>query len=469
MATKIFKRYKLSITVKVTLWYTLILTIILLSAALFISHIDKKITHDYAQQRLINTVRIAADDIEYKNGSITISDYAQSLCLAESIEIAVFDKNRTLVYGGLTMQSSDIDLEHESLQSIGEESKDFYIYDIMIEIDGFGTAWVRGVFATIPLSSTADLSAEIFILALPVMLIVVIIAGYITTKIAFKPINRIIHTATKITGGSDLNERINIADSVSTNDEIYKLSETFNSMFDRLQRSFESEKRFSDNASHELQTPIAIIISQCEYLLESNDLMQENRDCLEKILKQSMKMSGLISELLMLSRGDDKRLKLSCDEFDLSETALMICEDMEDSADRKNITIITNIDDNIMIEADQTLIMRLLINLVSNAIKYGKNGGYIKVTLKQTGDMIRGEVEDNGIGIAAEDISAVWQRFYQVDKIKSSMGGYGLGLPLAKMIVDAHNGAISVRSVYGKGSVFSFTLSKITISNKEQP
>ena len=122
-----------------------------------------------------------------------------------------------------------------------------------------------------------------------------------------------------------------------------------------------------------------------------------------------------------------------------------------------------------MIKVWSASIMRLLINLVSNAIKYGKNGGYIKVTLKQTGDMIRGEVEDNGIGIAAEDISAVWQRFYQVDKIKSSMGGYGLGLPLAKMIVDAHNGAISVRSVYGKGSVFSFTLSKITISNKEQP
>ncbi len=184
-------------------------------------------------------------------------------------------------------------------------------------------------------------------------------------------------------------------------------------------------------------------------------------------MKQSMKMSGLISELLMLSRGDDKRLKLSCDEFDLSETALMICEDMEDSADRKNISIITDIENNIMIEADQTLIMRLLINLISNAIKYGKNGGYIKVSLKQIGEMIRGEVEDNGIGIAADDINAIWQRFYQVDKIKSSMGGYGLGLPLAKMIVDAHNGAISVRSVYGKGSVFSFTLSKITISNKD--
>lgn len=462
MLTKKNKKHKFSITVKVTIWYALILAVILLSAAVFISAADKNISRDYAQKRLVSTVEIASANIKYNNGTVTLSDYAESICLIEGVEIALFDKNRNLVYGGITMHSSDVDFEHESLQSIGEDNEDFYIYDIMTETDNFGAVWVRGVFATTPLSSTADLSAEIFIIALPVFLLIVIIAGYITTRIAFKPINRIINTAGKISGGSDLNERINIADSVSPNDEIYKLSETFNSMFDRLQKSFESEKRFSDNASHELQTPIAIIISQCEYLLESEGLSQENVDSLEKILKQSKKMSALVSELLMLSRGDDNRLKLNCDEFDLSETALMVCEDMQENAEHKNITIIPDIEEGIIIEADQTLIMRMLINLVSNAIKYGKNGGYIKVTLKQKGDMIRGEVADNGIGIAADDIDKIWQRFYQVDKIKSSSAGYGLGLPLAKMIADAHNGAISVRSEYGKGSIFSFTLSRKT-------
>lgn len=444
------------------MWYSLILAVILLSAAVFISIADKRISRQYAQQKLISTVEMVSQQISFSGNSIIISEASQSVCLAESVEISVFDRNRNQIFGGNSIQSSQIDFEHESLQLFGNDDDEFYVYDIMTDINGYGSVWVRGIFATTPLISTANSSADVFILILPVMLLIVIGAGYLTTKIAFNPINKIIQTANKINGGNDLDRRINLADSVSPNDEIFQLSETFDLMFDRLQKSFESEKRFSDNASHELQTPIAIIISQCEYLLESDNLNEENIDSLNKIFRQAKKMSALITELLMLSRADDNRLKLSCDEFNLSETAIMICEDMEETAQHKNIEIITNIEDNITITADQTLIIRLLINLISNAVKYGRSDGYVKVSLKKTGNVIRGEVEDNGIGIAADDIDKIWQRFYRVDKIKSSNGGYGLGLPLAKMIIEAHNGAISVRSQYGTGTVFSFTLSQNT-------
>ncbi len=456
------KSRKISITFKVTMWYALILAVILISSAIFISISDKRISKQYAQQKLISTVELVSHSVQYENGKIKISDTSQAVCLAESVEVSIFDRNRNQVYGGTSIHSSQIDFEHESLQSFGEYGDDFYVYDIMTEANGYGTVWVRGIFATTPLTSTANLNVEVFFFMLPIMLLIVIGAGYLTTKIAFNPINKIIQTANNINSGNDLNQRISLSDSVSPNDEIFQLSETFDLMFDRLQKSFESEKRFSDNASHELQTPIAIIVSQCEYLLESKDLSEENIDSLEKILKQAKKMSALISELLLLSRGDDNRLKLSCDEFNLSETAFMICEDMEESARHKNIEIITNIEDDIIINADQTLIMRLFINLISNAVKYGRTNGFIKVSLKKTGNIIRGEVEDNGIGIASDDIDKIWQRFYQVDRIKSSSAGYGLGLPLAKMIVDAHKGAISVRSQYGTGTVFSFTLSQNT-------
>ncbi len=456
------KSRKISITFKVTAWYALVLAAILISSAVFIGISDRRITKRYAEQKLIATVETVSQSIESENGNIKISEAAQSVCLAEGVEISLFDQSRTKIYGGTAIHSSQIDLEHETLQSFGESGDDFYVYDIMTNADGFGTVWVRGVFATTSLTSTAALNAEVFFFMLPIMLLIVIGAGYLTTKIAFNPINKIIQTANSINSGNDLNQRINLADSVSPNDEIFQLSETFDLMFDRLQRSFESEKRFSDNASHELQTPIAIIISQCEYLLECNELSDEARKGLNTVLKQARKMSALISELLMLSRSDDNRLKLSCDEFNLSETAHMICEDMALQAENKGIEIITDIQDDIIINADQTLIMRLLINLISNAVKYGRNGGYVKVCLEIKGSVIRGKIEDNGIGIAPDDIDKIWQRFYRVEKAKSAGTGYGLGLPLAKMIIDAHKGAISVRSQYATGTVFSFTLSQNT-------
>lgn len=462
------KSRKISITFKVTAWYALLLAVILISSAVFIGISDRRISKQYAEQKLIATVQTVSENVEYENGNVGISSAAQSVCLAEGVEIALFDQSRTQIYGGTAIHSSQIDLEHQTLQAFGENGDDFYVYDIMTQIDGCGTVWVRGIFATTSLTSTAALNTEVFFFMLPIMLLIVIGAGYLTTKIAFNPINKIIQTANSINSGNDLNQRINLADSVSPNDEIFQLSETFDLMFDRLQKSFESEKRFSDNASHELQTPIAVIISQCEYLLECNELSDESRQSLNSVLKQARKMSTLISELLMLSRSDGGRLKLCCDEFNLSETVYMICEDMALQAEQKGIEIITDIEDNIIINADQTLIIRLVLNLISNAVKYGRSGGFVKVCLEKKGDIIRGKVEDNGIGIAADDIDKIWQRFYRVDNAKSAGAGYGLGLPLAKMIIEAHKGAISVRSQYAAGTVFSFTLSQNSENSAEK-
>lgn len=161
----------------------------------------------------------------------------------------------------------------------------------------------------------------------------------------------------------DLSKRISIYDNTLANDEISVLAETFDKMFERLQKSFENERQFTCDASHELRTPTAVIISQCEYLLSKED-NEEKTASLNVILRQSKKMSKLINELLMLARTDNNKQAIHLENLNLSETMQMVIEEMAVVANKKNIKFIDDIHDDIYINADQTLIMRMLINLL---------------------------------------------------------------------------------------------------------
>ena len=261
-----------------------------------------------------------------------------------------------------------------------------------------------------------------------------------------------------VSESSDLSRRIEIGEG---GDEIHALAKTFDEMLEKIEKSFNKEKQFTSDASHELRTPISVILSECEYGIECVEDVEELKETLSSVKLQATKMSKLVSELLMISRMDSNRLKLNFEDTDISELLNFVCEEQEE-IQIKDIKLIQNIEQNIFANVDRLLLTRLFVNLISNAYQYSNDGSNIIVTLKEIDNKIEFSVKDEGIGISEENIPKIWDRFYQVDSSRTEErnGSSGLGLPMVKWISDCHNGKLEVISEIDKGSTFIFRIDK---------
>ena len=171
-------------------------------------------------------------------------------------------------------------------------------------------------------------------------------------------------------------------------------------------------------------------------------------------------MSSLISQLLMFTRVDNRIEKASFEKINISELAEIIIEEMIYSSEKRNIKLLYDIEDNIFIRGDQTLITRMIINIISNGINYSKENGYVKTCIFKKKNKVYINILDNGIGISENDLNKIWNRFYRAEKSrnKSSSLNLGLGLPMVKWIVSIHSGEIYVSSKLNIGSTFSIVL-----------
>ena len=268
---------------------------------------------------------------------------------------------------------------------------------------------------------------------LPFFVIVAAIGAYIISKKTVEPVEKITASAHDISTGSDLSKRL---ETNKAPREISNLAETFNGMLERLHTSFESEKRFTSDASHELRTPLAVIKAECEYALSENADEEERKQALESIEEQTDKMTALVSSLLSVTRAEQGSGRFTLEEANLSELVEEICGKFRTT---KNIKLTTEIDNDIIISLNNTLITQLLENLLSNADKYGRENGFIKVKLYSEKDKTVLSVRDNGIGISEEDLPKIWNRFYRADASRSETEGFGLGLALVKKIAEIHS------------------------------
>lgn len=314
------------------------------------------------------------------------------------------------------------------------------------------------------LSSTMNTLIVVTLISFPLLILIAAAGGYFITQRAFRPVQQMSDSASEIGDGKDLSKRINLQG--SSKDEMYHLAQTFDKMFVRLETSFESEKQFTSDASHELRTPTSVIISQCEYALSQRNNPKEMEESLEVILRQSRKMSALISQLLLLARVDQEKhntFQFEC--INMSELTEIVVEELSLMVQEASINITTNIEEDLFIKADQTLMMRLLMNLLTNAIAYSKANGTVNMQLFRDETNIIGKVSDNGIGISEQHIVKIWDRFYRVDAARTSSnnGNTGLGLSMVKWIIELHGGEITVESELGEGSTFTF---KLPIENR---
>lgn len=214
-------------------------------------------------------------------------------------------------------------------------------------------------------------------------------------------------------------------------------------------------RQFTSDVAHELRTPLSVILTQCDYSMSQEQSPEEYREALWKIQSITKNMNGTVSSLLQISRAEQGRLQMTVETLEVSEIMKLIALQMEELAGEKNIEIHTSIEENVKMSGDETMLMRILYNLVENGIKYGVKGGNLWISLEQTVDNIEIKVKDDGIGIAKENLEKIWQRFYQVNQAKTwNKKGAGLGLSMVKHLVKAHKGTIGVESELGKGSCF---------------
>ena len=281
--------------------------------------------------------------------------------------------------------------------------------------------------------------------------------GWLLAGRALRPLQDITATARRVADRS-LHQRIALD---GPDDEIKDLADTFDAMLERLDRAFDSQRRFVANASHELRTPLTAIRGYVETLLEGAvDDPGRARPFLEVVARHAERMSRLVDDLLDLSNIESGRLQLERHAVPLDEVARPVLVLHQEAASKKGITLCLEIPPDLPLAlADRDRLQQILINLVDNAIKFTSAGQVTLLAQKTSSSHLEVVVTDTGTGISSTDLPRVTERFYRVDRARSrELGGTGLGLSIVKHLVHAHGGELYIESELGKGTTVRFTL-----------
>jgi heavy metal sensor kinase len=292
------------------------------------------------------------------------------------------------------------------------------------------------------------------IIAVPLALALAAAGGIFLARRALKPVDKIAQTAQEIEE-TDLSRRIN----VNTKDELGRLAATLNEMIGRLEKAFQRQKQFTSDASHELRAPLAIIEAESTLALQKERPSSDYQRSLEIISQESKQMSSLVDQLLTLARADAGKEQWNFTEVNLSKLISNLSMDVEVLCQEKGLSFQLGQMQDLMVKGDEARLRELFMNLLDNAIRYTPTPGIVSVSLRREEQMAVVAIMDTGVGIPAEDMPFIFERFYRVDKSRSrAEGGTGLGLAICKHIAEAHGGKIEVESQLGQGSTFSVWL-----------
>jgi heavy metal sensor kinase len=294
----------------------------------------------------------------------------------------------------------------------------------------------------------------------PLVLMLASLGGYWMSRRALAPVGEIIHAA-RCVGVNSLSERLSVP---RTSDELERLADTLNDMLARIEASVQRIIRFTADASHELRTPVSVIRTNAEVALRKPRSESEYRDALQQILEQSEEVSRLIEQLLDLARADSGAAALSKVRTDLRDPFGKAARYARILASAKQLQVADRLPVSpLWVQGDPAALERLFLILFDNAVKYTPAGGQIDIRLHSKDGQAIAEVQDTGIGIPAEDLDHIFERFYQADPSRSrANGGSGLGLAIGRWIAEIHGGAITVESQPGDGSTFRVSLPLVT-------
>lgn len=320
---------------------------------------------------------------------------------------------------------------------------------------GPGTYLVQVGASLAPVEAALKDFLETLLFLVPGGLVVAGLGGWLMARRVLRPLDRLATAARQIEISS-LNQRLPLR---GAGDELDHLAETFNTTFAKLENAVEQMKQFTASISHELRTPLTALRGEAEVALLRASSLEDCRGVLASQLEEFDKLSHMINQLLTLARAEAGEIALSLESVDLSALARSLVEQMEPVAAWKQISLKISAEPGVTLLGDRSWLERALLNLLDNAVKYTPEGGTVTLTVEVGQQDARLAVRDTGIGIPAEALPHVFERFYRVEPSRSAQeDGAGLGLSLVKWIVDRHQGRVRVESTPGEGSCFTVWL-----------
>ncbi|MBR5226355.1 MAG: HAMP domain-containing protein [Clostridia bacterium] len=438
---------KLSIKWRITLWYTMLLALLCAAAVAMLVTSAERAVMAYYEETLRSASVILLDEMEVEHGLIEIDADIDEV---PNVHTALFEENGNLIYGRKWVSAP---FAEDDIRIIQENGHNWYILDTYVSVPGYESIWLRAHMSSDAAYSVRSAVRHDGLFVLAALVVLALIGGYFLTARAFSPVHKMSAVAQSIAGGEDLSARIPLGDSAK-GDELHELGMTLNDMLNRLDQSFRREMQFTSDAAHELRTPLNRMITQAEFALSRED-MQEKDDAVSAMLESANDMNALIAHLLLLSRMDSGQTPIQ-DECDIGQIAAQIAEDMFPLIEEKEMTLRLETV-SCVLRANRSILSRMLINLMDNAIRYGKTGGEIAVSMKKEQDRLFVTVQNEGDGMTESELEQAFTRFWRADSARTTPGT-GIGLSLVQSGAKLHGGSVSAQSKQGEYAAFTIEL-----------
>lgn len=446
------KHKGVSIQVKVVAWFAVCVILISVLAMVAVLSTSHTLAQSGMEQDLRSAVLEFAEEL-YWSGDII---RAEDSFYEDNIVFSVYDDGGVRIAGSVPSDfPAGSTLKSGQIQKISGSGYEWLTYDAVLNNSAGEHIWIRGILYTGWVAWTGNGILLLACVGFVVLIALAVGGGALITRRAFAPVEYIRSTAADIARSGDLTRRV---PTHKAGGELRELADTFNDMLDALQQSFEDEKQFTSDVSHELRTPVSVILAQGEYALLEDTAEQDRRHALTVILEQAKRMSALIAQMLFLAR-QERGLHEPEEWVDLGMAAQIAAEEWTDRAEQKGISVTSETEEGIFVRADQTGIMRIAVNLIENAVEYGRMGGHVWVKVYRDGERAMLCVQDDGMGIAPEHLPHIFKRFYRADAARTSddKNHTGLGLAMVRTLTEAYGGTVSAQSIPGN-TIFTVCL-----------
>jgi heavy metal sensor kinase len=476
-----------SVRVRLTIWYSAVLTIVLVLLAIITYLVYQRNITQRTDANLVELANAFATTFEAElpdqTGIEPVREAARESLVEHRFRDTIFvilDGNGKVVISSLDLPNAERIREHISADIFASE--EFQDLLTTVKLKGKDIKRIAGgrygfrpyvrllnardqsykLVLLQSLHSQQEMLADIrntFLLAIPFALLLASAGGYFLARKSLAPVAAMATQARGI-GAANLQARLAVA---NQRDELGQLALSFNQLLDRLEESFERQKRFIADASHELRTPVAILRGETEVTLSRTDRSpEEYRETLRILRDESQRLAHIVEDLFTLTRADAGECPLRQRDLYLEELAADVLRRARSLAMAKEITLHSAIAEEMPIRADEALLRRMVLNLLDNAIKYTPKGGTITLDCHRRGAEYAMSITDTGEGIPAELQQRVFERFFRADKSRprqeGESGGAGLGLSISRWIAEAHHGRLELTRSDPTGSTFTVLL-----------
>jgi two-component system OmpR family sensor kinase len=465
----------MSIRTRLTFWYTGLLAISLLMFDLLVYSALSRILMTSMDERLATQAQAVLDQIDAENDpmAIVVSGRAKLPSIdvfGSQFYIQIADLSREVVQLSDNLQGQPLPVlpasEASSRQSgvtvNANQGVRLRVLSRPIVLAGRLAGTVQVAQSQVTIDDALLATRWVLAIASLSLLLLAAVGGAFLARAALRPIQTITDTALRITQAQDLSQRIPVS---VPNDELGQLTATINGMLARLEELFKAQQRLVADVSHDLRTPLTTIQGNLDLLRRgAADDPETRASTLRAIADETARMRRLVNDLLFLAQAD-AGLKLYYQPVEVDTLLLEVYRQAQVMA--QGVMVRLGAEDQALVSGDADRLRQLLLNLVDNAIKHTPAAsGEVTLTLHRAGGWVQVGVEDNGAGIAPEDLPHIFERFYRADPSRSRAGGSGLGLAIAKWVAEAHGGRIDVESQAGRGSTFTVWLPELAANSK---